>query len=847
MDVYYDRDLDKANYIPLITFNLNLFGFDGHQIPSGGEIIIENNNTLLFKSMGKLYPINCLSHVAIIGLYSILRGDNQYKLSFRVVQTVLGGKALYAKIYVNTEYINKLCDTFSVTPPFIENIIRDKHEKPDDVFDYNIDVCKNVIIYDHDWSYINDLNLKPFEYQKNNVSWMYNVERNISMGYHNFPYVVVNDLLRLESNRIMLYMDAGSNIIHSDNSIWRCEHRAKTFKPLGGVICDDMGLGKTFSVTSLVLANPVKNMLPRIVIAHKDKVHTKPIYQSRATLVLCPRRLVAQWISEIDKYISNKRKYNIVEMSTMAHVKKYKYQDICDMDIVVVSFSLLQNKSYEDQAILDLTNIMWHRIIVDEGHEILLHNIKKMIDVRIAQIVFNMKATYKWVCTGTPLPKLTDSMDGILSFLTDLPVYKKSDILDNINNKDLNRLKTLIFHRNTKESTNKEVYIPPPIESTDFLDFSPVEKTLYEAATGDTLRQIQLCTNILVSDTDTNIIGGKALSLDQVNKTMITYYRTEIDKYDKLILQTTDEHEQLLEDEEVAIAEFNLLIDDAVINNDITREKDLKIERNNAKQKFNNKKRSAKDRTVAYNVELAHNKTKLKQFLSLDTETMQNSNCPVLDIPLRGKTIAITPHGHFYSQDAINMLFSNRKTINCPYTREPLTYADLLMINTQSTDSSDTISLNVNKWGTKMAHLIETIHTIIIDSECNRIILFSQWKKMLDLVGVVLTEANIQHVFCRGNVHMMSKSIRNFKEDPKIKVILLSSENCSSGSNLTEASHIILLDTVNTNPENAKAIENQAISRSARLGQSKNIIVKRFIIRDTIEETYYKNSQGIKI
>lgn len=143
-----------------------------------------------------------------------------------------------------------------------------------------------------------------------------------------------------------------------------------------------------------------------------------------------------------------------------------------------------------------------------------------------------------------------------------------------------------------------------------------------------------------------------------------------------------------------------------------------------------------------------------------------------------------------------------------------------------------------------MAHLIKVIHKVIAEDSDHRIILFSQWQKMLDLVGLVLKEANVPHVFCRGNVHMMSKSIRSFKTDASIKVILLSSESCSSGSNLTEASHIILLDTINTSSENARAIENQAIARSSRLGQKRNVVVKRFIIKDTIEEQYYKSNMG---
>ena len=115
---------------------------------------------------------------------------------------------------------------------------------------------------------------------------------------------------------------------------------------------------------------------------------------------------------------------------------------------------------------------------------------------------------------------------------------------------------------------------------------------------------------------------------------------------------------------------------------------------------------------------------------------------------------------------------------------------------------------------------------------------------MLNLIAEVLDNNRIPHVFWRGNVHMMTKSINQFKQDSKIKVILLSSEDCSSGSNLTEATHVFLMDCVNAKSENAKAIEEQAIARAVRLGQKNNVVVKRFIIKDTIEEKLYRDNYG---
>ena len=141
-----------------------------------------------------------------------------------------------------------------------------------------------------------------------------------------------------------------------------------------------------------------------------------------------------------------------------------------------------------------------------------------------------------------------------------------------------------------------------------------------------------------------------------------------------------------------------------------------------------------------------------------------------------------------------------------------------------------------------MTYLIEYLQEILVNQE-NRVIIFSQYDNMLKLIGETLDEYKIKNVFCKGNVNTVSKRINMFKTDKSIRVIMLSSEKSNSGSNLTEANHIILVDVLNATKETTKDIECQAIGRAVRLGQKKPVTVTRLITTGTIEEEYYNKNK----
>ena len=73
--------------------------------------------------------------------------------------------------------------------------------------------------------------------------------------------------------------------------------------------------------------------------------------------------------------------------------------------------------------------------------------------------------------------------------------------------------------------------------------------------------------------------------------------------------------------------------------------------------------------------------------------------------------------------------------------------------------------------------------------------------------------------------------VRQFQEDEDVPFFVLSVKAGGAGLNLTAASHVVHFDRW-WNP----AVENQATDRAFRIGQTKNVLVHKFVCRGTVEE-----------
>ena len=92
--------------------------------------------------------------------------------------------------------------------------------------------------------------------------------------------------------------------------------------------------------------------------------------------------------------------------------------------------------------------------------------------------------------------------------------------------------------------------------------------------------------------------------------------------------------------------------------------------------------------------------------------------------------------------------------------------------------------------------------------------------------------AQALHPFCSGsgaNYHVCLQAIEAFQKDPPTTVFLLSMRSGSVGINLTSANYVFILEPA-LNP----ALEEQAIGRAWRMGQQREVIIKKFYVKVSI-------------
>lgn len=817
---------------------------------------------------------------------------------------------------INSDY----SDT-SLTADIRQNIIKMALDKTGDVTDKMIEQPKF-------------LNLKLFDYQKRSIYWMIDKEKNSKPVSYN-----INDEISFGD----IHYDTIGHSFTIDKDRKKISFR-------GGALIDEVGLGKTIQTATVALLNPATNL--SYTRNNSNKLH------SRATLVICPNQLCGQWKRELESKVKENEDISIIAILTKTHYNKYTYQDLLDADFVIVSYTFLENRSFLDpwikhlspgksyhkttsfdrgtaNKILDemgkilvkdpcvilqpepqLLLINWHRIIVDEMHEI--YTLSKYN--YMPNILPLFKANYKWCVSGTPFNKDSTCLLGMLEFTSGYENLHGPRIF--LSKQIQNHLMTNFFRRNTNKSRIEEYKLPPLKESVVWLKFSRTERMIYQSFTTnknntkDNVFLRQLCCHPKIAE-ETKDLLANCKTLEDVEKMMVKHYANVMNKASKKIkdrqfkiklvelkitifelkrlkrllkkknYRVTVEGIELIDQEELNdvdyeegeekldLSDLNLNDDDeddegTIVgrvpititpenkNNMIKLVNKIEWESNRVvweqlHQRVRNHKNYLIDEARDYegkkttfdfynNVMERIKKTKNKvKNEDDDSDDEDNEMCGIcLDI-IPESDIGVTSCGHMYCYKCITETI--KSSAKCPYCRKSLVAKDVYQVsyekkNTNENDAAiiDKNSL-INKVGTKLANLI-----YFLKKNDGHSIIFSQWDDLLNKVGEVLNEHGIKNVFCKGNVWTRDKAIREFNGNDKIKVIMLSSGSAASGTNLTKATQVILLDPVYGSYEFRKNTEGQAIGRAHRTGQTKEVNVVRFIIKDTIEEDIYKEN-----
>jgi non-specific serine/threonine protein kinase len=132
----------------------------------------------------------------------------------------------------------------------------------------------------------------------------------------------------------------------------------------------------------------------------------------------------------------------------------------------------------------------------------------------------------------------------------------------------------------------------------------------------------------------------------------------------------------------------------------------------------------------------------------------------------------------------------------------------------------------------KLARLREIAEVIAVKQE--KVLVFTQFREVTEPVAAFLGSVlGAPGLVLHGATAVARRQdlVRRFQEDDAVRFFVLSLKSGGAGLNLTAATHVVHFDRW-WNP----AVENQATDRAFRIGQSRNVLVHKFVCRGTVEE-----------
>jgi SNF2 family DNA or RNA helicase len=202
----------------------------------------------------------------------------------------------------------------------------------------------------------------------------------------------------------------------------------------GGFLCDEMGLGKTVQLIATMCVNP------------------KP-----RTLIIVPKSIVGQWCDEVGRFAPH--------MSTHAFDGNKRKLPETLPNVVVAPYSVLPQRKGSPSC--PLLNVVWDRVILDEGHEIRSRKSKTHIACRALQ------SPIRWVVSGTPVFNSVKDFVALCAFVG-IPREVVQGYTDQV--------RTQFVLRRTKEDVarfNKRLELPPCDFENVELEMYPEERQLY--------------------------------------------------------------------------------------------------------------------------------------------------------------------------------------------------------------------------------------------------------------------------------------------------------------------------------------------------------------------------------
>lgn len=577
----------------------------------------------------------------------------------------------------------------------------------------------------------------------------------------------------------------------------------------GGILADAMGLGKTIMTISLLLAHSERggvsnsqltrpsiegddgsmdqslNPLKKAKITGFEKLlQQRNTLASGGNLIICPMTLLGQWKAEIEAHVRPG------SLSLHVHYGQTRSKDaraLAQNDVVITTYGVLASEfSAENAEEGGLYSVRWFRVILDEAHTI--KSSKSQISIAATALV----ADRRWCLTGTPIQNNLEDIFSLLRFLRIEPwgnwawwnkiIQKPFEEGDEKGLKLVQSILKPIMLRRTKYSKDREgrpiLVLPPADVQVIYCGLTDAEKDFYEAL----------------------------------------FKRSKV-KFDQFVEQGRVLHNY------ASILELLLRLRQCCDH------PFLVMSRGDTQEYSDLNKLAKRFLKGTPNLQVGEGRDlpsrAYVQEVMEELRSGEHGECPIcLEV---FEDAVLTPCAHRMCRECLLASWRNSSSGLCPVCRKAINRQDLI---TAPTENRFQIDIEKN-WveSSKVVALMNELETIRLSG--SKSILFSQWTAFLDLLQVPLSRSNIPFLRLDGTLSQQQreKVIKQFSEDSGILVLLMSLKAGGVGINLTAASNAFVLD-----PWWNPAVEEQAVMRIHRIGQTKSVKIKRFIVKGTVEE-----------
>ncbi|KAL4941059.1 DNA repair protein rad5 [Aspergillus oleicola] len=726
------------------------------------------------------------------------------------------------------------------------------------------------------------------KYQKQALYWMLSKEKDTKSGrelsMHPLWEEYIWPLKDVDDKDLPIIEGIDHFYVNPYSGELSLEFPAQEQNCLGGILADEMGLGKTIEMLSLVHSH--RNVPP----SHATDLARLPtsgvVPGPYTTLVVAPTTLLAQWENEALK-ASNESSMKV--LMYYGNEKSVNLRELCAAgnpaapNVIVTSYGVVLAEHKSQQAIAqgaswtpgNLFSVDFFRVILDEAHII------KNRGSKTARACHEIRATHRWVLTGTPIVNRLEDLFSLVRFLKVEPwnnfSFWKTFITAPFECKDFVRalsvvqtvLEPLVLRRTkTMKTLEGEPLVPLPKRTVQIEEVELIEQ------------EREIYNHIFTRAKQTfnnNVEAGTLL------KSYSTIFAQLLRLRQTCCHPILTRNKAIVADEEDAAAVADQ-------TNDLKDDMDLQelIDRFTATTQ-NVKSEKPSDPAATFT---AH---ALRQ---IQSET--SGECPICsEEPMIEPAVTSCWHSACKKclEDYIQHQSDKGVQPRCFSCRADLSRNDIFeVIRHSSPNSTPTteqehlppssnptpnddlysssqppprISLRRINPLSPSAHTSAKIHALL--SHLSRVpagtksVVFSQFTSFLDLIGPQLTRAGISFVRLDGTMPQKARAavlsqftktetftqeeLDQAESTPSVPtpiqtpgtgtpkptsstptVLLISLRAGGVGLNLTAASNVFMMD-----PWWSFAIEAQAIDRVHRMGQLRDVNVIRFIVKDSIE------------